>query len=69
MRLSSMADYAVVTMCAAARHCGFSRVSAEALAQETGLPVRIAENPLDCVALGAGRALEDDAYRQVLQSI
>ena len=39
------------------------------LAQETGLPVRIAENPLDCVALGAGRALEDDAYRQVLQSI
>jgi len=39
MRLSSMADYAVVTMCAAARHCGFSRVSAVELAQETGLPV------------------------------
>lgn len=39
MRLSSMADYAVVTMCAAARHCGFSRVSAVELAAETGLPV------------------------------
>ena len=33
-----MADYAVVTMCAAARHCGFARVSAQQLADETGLP-------------------------------
>lgn len=39
MRLSSMADYAVVTMSAAARHCGGSRVSAAQLADETGLPV------------------------------
>jgi len=38
MRLSSMADYAVVTMCAAARHCGTARVSAADLAEETGLP-------------------------------
>ena len=38
MRLSSMADYAVVTMCAAARHCGGARVSASELAEETGLP-------------------------------
>lgn len=38
MRLSNLADYAVVTMCAAARHCGFARVSAADLAQETGLP-------------------------------
>ena len=38
MRLSSMADYAVVTMCAAARHCGGGRVSAAELACETGLP-------------------------------
>lgn len=38
MRLSSMADYAVVTMCAAARHCGGVRVSASELATETGLP-------------------------------
>jgi FeS assembly SUF system regulator len=39
MRLSSMADYAVVTMSAAARHCGGQRVSAAQLAEETGLPV------------------------------
>ena len=39
MRLSSMADYAVVTMCAAARHCGMTRVSAAELARETGLPL------------------------------
>ncbi len=39
MRLSSMADYAVVTMSAAARHCGASRVNAGQLAEETGLPV------------------------------
>ena len=38
MRLSSMADYAVVTMSAAARHCGGARVSAAQLAHETGLP-------------------------------
>ena len=38
MRLSSMADYAVVTMCAASRHCGTARVSATDLAEETGLP-------------------------------
>lgn len=34
-----MADYAVVTMSAAARHCGGARVSAQQLADETGLPV------------------------------
>ena len=39
MRLSSMADYAVVTMSAAARHCGGARTSAAELAAETGLPV------------------------------
>jgi FeS assembly SUF system regulator len=34
-----MADYAVVTMCAAARHCGMTRISAGELASETGLPL------------------------------
>jgi FeS assembly SUF system regulator len=38
MRLSSMADYAVVIMAAAARHCGSARVSAGQLAEETHLP-------------------------------
>ncbi|MBW8785024.1 MAG: rod shape-determining protein [Novosphingobium sp.] len=38
------------------------------LSRETGLPVRVADNPLDCVALGAGRALEDEAYHCVLHA-
>ena len=29
------------------------------LQKETGLPIRIADNPLDCVALGAGKALDE----------
>ena len=33
------------------------------LADETGLPVRVAEDPLTCVARGAGRTLEDNVYR------
>lgn len=28
------------------------------ITQETGIPVKIAENPLDCVALGTGKSLE-----------
>ena len=39
MRLSNLADYAVITMCQAASHCGNGRVSAAELAGETGLPV------------------------------
>ena len=29
------------------------------IARETNMPVHIAESPLDCVVLGAGKALED----------
>ena len=40
MRLSSLADYAVVMMAAAARHCGVTgRLNATLLASETGLPL------------------------------
>jgi FeS assembly SUF system regulator len=40
MRLSSLADYAVVMMAAAARHCGATcRLNATLLAEETGLPL------------------------------
>lgn len=40
MRLSSLADYAVVMMSAAARHCGVTgRLNATVLADETGLPL------------------------------
>ena len=38
------------------------------LAEATGLAVTIADNPLSCVALGAGRALEDADYRGALRS-
>ena len=36
--------------------------------EETGLPVTIAEDPLSCVALGTGRAMEDPIYRGVLMT-
>lgn len=39
MRLSRLADYAVVVMCEAARQCGAGRASAAALASATELPV------------------------------
>ncbi len=40
----------------------------EVLSRATGLPVIVAEAPLMCVALGAGRALEDDAFIGVLST-
>ncbi len=40
----------------------------EYLREETGLPVSIAEDPLSCVALGTGRAMEDPIYRGVLMT-
>jgi rod shape-determining protein MreB len=38
------------------------------LRHATGLPVSIAEDPLTCVALGTGRALEDKSLKQVLST-
>ncbi len=43
MRLSSLADYAVVMMSAAARHCGHAKVNATTLAAETGIPLPTAQ--------------------------
>ena len=40
----------------------------EVLRDETGLPVTVAEEPLTCVALGTGRALEDPMFRGVLMT-
>ena len=37
-----------------------------ALSDETGLPVSVAEDPLACVAIGTGRAMEDEMFRGVL---
>ncbi len=39
------------------------------LAAETGMPIRIADNPLQCVAIGSGQSLEEfEALRGVLFS-
>lgn len=39
------------------------------ISEETGMPVNIADNPLDCVALGAGKVLyEIESLRRVLIS-
>ena len=43
MRLSSLTDYAVVLMTAAARHCGGARVNASLLSSETGIPLPTAQ--------------------------
>ncbi len=40
----------------------------EHLREETGLPVTVAEDPLSCVALGTGRALENPVFRGVLMT-
>ena len=39
------------------------------IADETGLPVRVADDPLSCVALGAGQTLEEPTYRGALVSV
>ena len=37
------------------------------LLKVTGMPVHIAENPLDCVALGTGKSVEDqEIFEKVL---
>lgn len=43
MRLSSLADYAVVMLSAAARHPGEARLSAAVLSDETGVPLPTAQ--------------------------
>jgi len=40
----------------------------EELRDETGLPVTVADDPLTCVAIGTGRAMEDPMFRGVLQT-
>ncbi|MDT9599487.1 RrF2 family transcriptional regulator [Sphingosinicella rhizophila] len=53
MRLTSLADYAVVMMAAAARHPGDARLSASLLAGETGVPLPTAQKLMGRLA-GAG---------------
>ena len=40
----------------------------EVLREATGLPVTVADDPLSCVALGTGRALEEEIFRGVLHT-
>jgi rod shape-determining protein MreB len=40
----------------------------EVLRDATGLPVTVADDPLTCVALGTGRALEEPVFRGVLST-
>ncbi len=53
MRLTSLADYAVVKKAAAARHGGGARLSAGSLAEETGVPLATAQKLMGRLA-GAG---------------
>jgi FeS assembly SUF system regulator len=53
MRLTSLADYAVVMMAAAARHGGGACLSAACLAEETGVPLPTAQKLMGRLA-GAG---------------
>ncbi|MEG2039335.1 MAG: rod shape-determining protein, partial [Oscillospiraceae bacterium] len=37
------------------------------ISNETGMPVRVADNPLDCVALGTGKMLDNmELFKEVL---
>ena len=41
----------------------------ERLKHETGMPIRVAENPLSCVAIGSGKCLEEfEVLKRVLVS-
>ncbi|MEO6153051.1 MAG: rod shape-determining protein [Croceibacterium sp.] len=57
-------DYGIVMTGGGSLLHGFDVV----IARTTGLAVRVAADPLNCVAVGAGRALEQTGYRGVLQA-
>jgi len=61
---ADIVDQGIVLTGGGALLCGIDDVLREA----TGLPVSIADDPLTCVALGTGRALEDPIFRGVLQT-
>ena len=48
-------DFSVQLATLLQRH---SKYTLSEIARETGVPAYVAEDPLDCVAVGAGRALE-----------
>ena len=38
------------------------------ISKDTGLPVTIADNPLECVAMGTGKALENEELFSTMMS-
>lgn len=44
---------------------GFSRL----LAEETGIPIHLAEDPLSCVALGTGKILDDNGLSSIKHNL
>lgn len=83
MRLSSLADYAVVIMSAAARHAVAARLSATVLSEETGIPLpttqklmgRLASAGLFTSARGTGggfalaRAPADISLADIIEAV
>ena len=62
MRLSSLADYAVVMLSAAARHpCG-ARLSATLLSEETGVPLPTAQKLMGRLAATGKRPVVDSMF-------
>ncbi len=61
---SDIVDEGIVMTGGGAQLRGLDRI----LAQETGLPIHVDDEPLTCVVRGAGMVLDDwDAYRSVLR--
>jgi len=75
MRLSNMADYAVVVMGAAARHCGGARTSATELASETGIALPTVQKLVSilgkagCSARRAALAEASSSHARLRQSL
>src|SRR3546814_5909220 len=77
MRLSSLADYAVVVMSAIARHDGDMRFSATMLADETGVPLPTAQKLMGRLAgvgllesaRGTGGGFRSEEHTSALQSL
>ncbi len=44
---------------------GFTRL----LAEETGIPIHLAEDPLSCVALGTGKILENESFDSIRNNL
>ena len=64
--VTSRSFYEVISSLSA-EHRALLRGLDERLREETGMPIHLADNPLDSVVLGTGKCVEDfDTLRQVL---